>query len=122
MGGRRLAGARLSAADLSCVTLDALLELAEDLRRDPATDTRALAGNTVACPLAPATAGAAPPAFEAEERLVMVPVLLPGEDLQLAGGEPVGDAARALAANAALLIAHASSRPTADRLCAAVTS
>jgi ornithine carbamoyltransferase len=108
----------LAAADLTCVALDALLDLAEDLRRDPAAYADALAGQTVACLLAPPTAGATLPAAVAAQGLGMVPVLLPDEDLQLRDGEPIGDAARALAASAAAVLTHAFGHPTVKAIAA----
>jgi ornithine carbamoyltransferase len=108
----------LASADLTCVALEALLDLAEDLRRDPAAYDGALAGETVACLIAPPTAGAVLPAAVAAQRLGMVPVQLPGEDLQLHDGEPIGDAARAVAATAAALLTHAFSHPMVKAIAA----
>jgi ornithine carbamoyltransferase len=97
----------LAASDLTCVALEALLELAGDMRRRTRRRAGALAGETLASVHAPPTAGATLPAVVAAQRLGMVSVLLPGEDLQLGDGEPIGDAARALAAGAAALLTHA---------------
>jgi ornithine carbamoyltransferase len=108
----------LAAADLTCVALDALLELASDLRRHADAYDGALAGETLACLHAPPTAGATLPAAVAAQRLGMVSVVLPWEDLQLGDGEPIGDAARALATGAAALLTHAFAHRTLKEIAA----
>jgi ornithine carbamoyltransferase len=111
----------LSIGDLTGVALEALLDLAAAMK-DPSSDwSGALAGETVACFFDPPTTGMTISAGAAAERLGMLPVMLPCDELRVGSGEPVEDIARTLSASAAALMAHTVADRTLRRVAAGAT-
>jgi ornithine carbamoyltransferase len=111
----------LRIADLNRRCLDELLELAVRMKAQPAAWTGVRAGETVACLFHPPTAGMTFCASAAAQRLGMLPVLLPREELIVGGGEPLGDITRTLSSSAAALLTHALAHRTLERIAAAAS-
>jgi ornithine carbamoyltransferase len=100
----------LAVADLSCLALAAVLDLAEDAKRDE-DRFGALTGQTLACFVNPPAPDEPLAAAVAAERLGMVPVMLSPEDLELHDGEPIADAAAAVSMSASALLMHGFAQP-----------
>jgi ornithine carbamoyltransferase len=97
----------LRVGDLTSISIGELLDLATEMKRETAGWKDALAGQTLACFLDPPTTGMAAAVATAADRLGMLPVPLPRDELQLATGEPLPDIARTFSASAAALFTHA---------------
>jgi ornithine carbamoyltransferase len=96
----------LCVADLTCVALGELLDLAERMKADPARWAGALTGEALACFFDPPTSGLTLSAEIAADRLGMQPVVLPRHELEFGSGEPIGDIARTFSASASALLVH----------------
>jgi ornithine carbamoyltransferase len=111
----------LCVADLPRVALDATLDLAAAMKRDPTPWEDALAGETIACFFDPPTTGMTVSTGAAAERLGMLPLVLPREELGLGEGDGVEDMARTLSATATALFAHTVGHRMLRRIAAAAT-
>jgi ornithine carbamoyltransferase len=111
----------LRVGDLTCVSLTELLDLAERMKTDAAAWTAALAGETLACFLDTPTTGVGISTSAAAERLGMLPVTLPRDELVVGSGEPIGDIARAFSTTAAALFTHGVAQRTLREVAAAAT-
>jgi ornithine carbamoyltransferase len=105
----------LSVGDLTCFGLADLLDLAVAMKNDPGGWVDAHPCDTLACAYDPPTVGLSVSIATAAERLGMLPVVLPRAELD-GSGEPVADAARAVAAAAAAIFAHGVRQRTLRRV------
>jgi ornithine carbamoyltransferase len=96
----------LSVADLTSSALGELLDLAGRMKAEPAGWGNAIPGQSLACFFDPPTTGLVVAVATAAQRLGMQPVVLPGDELRIGSGEPIGDMARAMSASAAALLVH----------------
>jgi ornithine carbamoyltransferase len=97
----------LCVSDLTCIELAELLDLAERMKAHPTAYQDALPGETLACFFDPPTTGATLAAAVAADRLGMLPLMLPRRELEIGGGEPLGDIARTFSVAAAAILTHA---------------
>jgi ornithine carbamoyltransferase len=111
----------LCVADLPCIALEAALDLAAAMKRDPSRWQGALAGDTIACFFDPPTTGMSVSTGAAADRLGLLPIVLPRRELELGDGEPVEDIARTLSITTAALFAHAVAHRTLRRVAAAAS-
>jgi ornithine carbamoyltransferase len=111
----------LSVADLPRIALDAALDLATAMKRDPSPWRGAFAGETLACFFDPPTTGVTVSTGAAADWLGMLPLVLPRAELGLDGGGSLEDMARTLSTSAAALFAHTVDHRALRRIAAAAT-
>lgn len=111
----------LRIADLTATQLNALLDLADEMKNGPTWWTAARDGTTVAC-LFDKPSPRARASFEvAVHRLGMLPIVLRPDELQLGRGERLADAARELASYAGALVVGTSAQTTLEEIAAATS-
>jgi len=111
----------LCVADLPCVALEATLDLAAEMKRDPSAWRDALAGEALACFFDVPAPGASLSAGTAAHRLGMLPVVLARDELETGEGGPIEDVARRYSSLAAALYAHSLPHDTLRQVAAAAT-
>jgi ornithine carbamoyltransferase len=105
----------LCVSDLTCFGLADLLDVAAAMKADPGGWIEAHRGETLACFMDPPTTGLAVAIATAGERLGMAPVMQGRAELERAGGEPIADIARSIAASASAILTHGVTQRTLRR-------
>jgi ornithine carbamoyltransferase len=111
----------LRIADLTATQLNALLDLADEMKNGPTWWTAARNSTAIACLFdKPSTRTRV--AFEvAAHRLGMHPIMLRPDELQLGRGEPLADTARVLSSYTAAIVVRTFAQATVEELAAAAT-
>jgi ornithine carbamoyltransferase len=111
----------LRIADLSATQLNALLDLADEMRNGPGWWSAGPQGTAIACLFEkPSTRTRV--SFEvAAHRLGMLPVMLRPDELQLGRGEPLADTARVLSSYVAAIVVRTFAQGTLEQLADAAT-
>jgi ornithine carbamoyltransferase len=106
----------LRIADLSATQLNALLDLADEMKNGPIWWTAARHGTAVACLFdKPSTRTRV--SFEvAAHRLGMLPIMLRPDELQIGRGEPLADTARVLSSYTAAIVVRTFAQATLEEL------
>ena len=106
----------LRIADLTGAQLNALLDLADDMKNGPTWWTEARNGRAIAFLFdTPSTRTRA--SFEvAAHRLGMLPIMLRPDELQLGRGEPLADTARVLSSYTAAIVVRTFAQATLEEL------
>jgi ornithine carbamoyltransferase len=106
----------LRIADLSAPQLNALLDLAEEMKNGPHWWTSTRQGSAIACLFdKPSTRTRV--SFEvAAHRLGMLPIMLRPDELQLGRGEPLADTARVLSSYTAAIVVRTFAQATLEEL------
>jgi ornithine carbamoyltransferase len=103
-------------SDLSPETLSALLDLAEDVKAQPAHCEDALRGETVACIFEKPSTRTRVSFSAAIARLGAVPVALSPAELQLGRGESIADTARSLSGYCTAIVIRTFAQATVEEL------
>lgn len=111
----------LRMADLAPEDLHSVLELAQEMKADPACCRAAFAGDAVACYFAKPSTRTRVSFEAAAARLGLVPIMLRPDELQLGRGEPVSDTARVLSAYAAAIVVRTFGQHEVEELAGAAT-
>src|ERR671912_249989 len=111
----------LRIADLTATQLNALLDLADEMKNGPTWWTHPRNHAAIACLFdKPSTRTRV--SFEvAAPRLGMVPIMLRPDELQLGRGEPLADTARVLSSYAAAIVVRTFAQATLEELAAAAS-
>ena len=106
----------LRIADLTATQLNALLDLADEMKNGPTWWTAPRNATAIACVFdTPSTRTRV--AFEiAAHRLGMLPIVLRPDEVQLGRGEPPADTARVLSSYAAAIVVRTSRQATVEEL------
>ena len=111
----------LRIADLTATQLNALLDLADEMKNGPTWWTAARDATAVACLFDEPCPRARAPFEVAVHRLGMLPIVLRPDELKLGRGEPLADAARVLTTYAGAIVVRTSAQATLDELAAAAS-
>ena len=111
----------LRIADLTATQLNALLDLADEMKNGPIWWTAARHGTAIACLFdKPSTRTRV--SFEvAAHRLGMLPIMLRPDELQLGRGEPLDDTARVLSSYTAAIVVRTFAQATLEALAEAAS-
>src|SRR5918992_4959368 len=111
----------LRIADLTATQLNALLDLADEMKNGPTWWTHPRNHAAIACLFdKPSTRTRV--SFEvAAHRLGMLPIMLRPDELQLGRGEPLADTARVLSSYTAAIVVRTFAQATLEQLAAAAT-
>jgi ornithine carbamoyltransferase len=102
----------LRAGDLTCVGLEALIDLAGRMKAEPAEWSGALAGRTLGCRFELTSVRARASVEVAGHRLGMLPLELDADEFPLDGREPVAEIARLLVAQSGDVLVVTTSQKT----------
>jgi ornithine carbamoyltransferase len=108
----------LRVGDLTCVSLIEMVDVAARMKAGPDAWADALAGQELACILDGSSMETRLSAEAAAHRLGMIPVPLALDELELDGGDSIGDAARTLSSFASAVVAQNVPHETLVRLAA----
>jgi len=106
----------LRVADLSATALGELLELAEELKAEPAHSRDALNGETIACIFEKPSTRTRVSFAAAAARLGATPIALTPQELQLGRGETIADTARSLSGYVAAIVIRTFAQETVEEL------
>lgn len=111
----------LRVSDLTRDELDALLDLAAEVKAEPYGRTDLLRGRTVACLFEKPSTRTRFSFASAAHRLGILPILTRPDELQLSRGETIADTARSLSGYVALIAARVFAHSDLDELAAAAS-
>jgi ornithine carbamoyltransferase len=106
----------LRVADLSATGFGELLELAEELKAEPAHFRNSLNGETIACIFEKPSTRTRVSFAAAAARLGATPIALTPQELQLGRGETITDTARSLSAYVAAIVIRTFAQETVEEL------
>jgi ornithine carbamoyltransferase len=112
----------LRISDLEATTLEALLDLAADMKTRPHGFVEALRGDTLVCFFEKPSTRTRVSFAAAAERLGMFPLLLRPDELQLGRGETIEDTARTLSGYAQAIVVRTYAQETVERLAEAASA
>jgi ornithine carbamoyltransferase len=106
----------LRVADLSATELSELLELAEEMKAEPAHCDDALGGTTIACIFEKPSTRTRVSFAAAAARLGATPIALTPQELQFGRGETIADTARSLSGYVAAIVIRTFAQETVEEL------
>jgi len=112
----------LRVSDLDARGLEAVLDLAAQMKERPHGFVEALRGDTVACFFEKPSTRTRVSFAAAAERLGMLPVLLRPDELQLGRGETIADTARTLSGYAKAIVIRTFAHATVEEIAAAASA